>query len=104
MMPPKKSPLKARSKVKSVVPSHSDDLTRLSRIRGQIDGIERMINERRYCPDIMNQIRSASSALRAVEKQMMHRHLEHCVKAALSSGDKRDSDTKMSELMALFDR
>jgi DNA-binding FrmR family transcriptional regulator len=43
-------------------PDHTEDLRRLKRIRGQLEGIERMIQERRYCPDIVNQIQAASSA------------------------------------------
>jgi DNA-binding FrmR family transcriptional regulator len=91
-------------KAKAEPPSHSDDLVRLSKIRGQIDGIERMIKEHRYCPDIMNQIRSVTSALRSVEKQMMHRHLKHCVTSALKSGNKNEADNKIRELMEIFDR
>jgi DNA-binding FrmR family transcriptional regulator len=94
----------SKAKKRAEPPSHSDELVRLSRIRGQIDGIERMIKDHRYCPDIMNQIRSATSALRSVEKQMMHRHLEHCVTSALKSGNKAETAVKIRELMELFDR
>lgn len=85
-------------------PDHSPELMRLSRIRGQIDGIERMITEGRYCPDIMNQARSASSALQAVEKQLLQRHLRHCVSNALKSKNPKESEIKIRELMDLFDR
>jgi CsoR family transcriptional regulator, copper-sensing transcriptional repressor len=63
-----------------------------------------MINEGRYCPDIMNQVKSATSALRAVEKQLLQRHLKHCVIEAMQSRNPQENDTKIRELMDLFDR
>lgn len=85
-------------------PDHSEELNRLSRIRGQVDGIERMIREGRYCPDIMNQVRSATSALRSVEKQLLKRHLKHCVTQAIRGKNPKEGDQKIQELMDLFDR
>jgi DNA-binding FrmR family transcriptional regulator len=81
-----------------------NEILRLSRIRGQIDGIERMIKDDRYCPDIMNQIRSAASALRSIEGQLMQRHLKDCVADALRSKRGKERDKKIRELMDLFGR
>jgi DNA-binding FrmR family transcriptional regulator len=103
-MSPRKRPAVSKAKNANETPDHSNELLRLSRIRGQIDGIEKMIKDGRYCPDIMNQVKSATSALRSVEKQLMQRHLKHCVKEAMASGNERNSDMKIRELMELFDR
>lgn len=94
----------SRSPSTSHTPSHKNEVHRLSRIRGQLDGIERMITEGRYCPDIMNQIKSATAALRSVEKQILHRHLHHCVKEAIQSGTEKNREQKIQELMELFHR
>lgn len=102
-MPKQNKPLRT-SKDANETPDHSAELMRLSRIRGQLDGIERMIRDGRYCPDIMNQVRSATSALRAVEKQLLQRHLRHCVSNAMKSRNPRESELKIRELMDLFDR
>jgi DNA-binding FrmR family transcriptional regulator len=85
-------------------PDHTENILRLRRIRGQIDGIEKMITDRRYCPDIMNQLRAASSAIKAVETQVMSRHLRHCVTAAIESRDSKSTDAKITEILALFNR
>ena len=66
-------------------PDHAGDLPRLKRIRGQIDGIERMINDRRYCMDILQQIKASRSALQALEATILKTHLQGCVRTAMSS-------------------
>ncbi len=63
-----------------------------------------MIVDRRYCPDIMNQLRAAASAIRAVESQVLSRHLRHCVTDAIQSHDPNAADAKIAEILALFDR
>jgi CsoR family transcriptional regulator, copper-sensing transcriptional repressor len=85
-------------------PSHREELTRLKRIRGQIDGIERMINDNRYCMDIVTQIRSITAALRSTEGLIMERHIRHCVTDAISSRDERVSEQKISELLEVFQK
>lgn len=96
--------LRSKPETQNVTPDHSAELARLSRIRGQIDGIERMIREGRYCPDIMNQVKSATSALKSVEKQLLQRHLRHCVSNAMKSQNQRESEIKIRELIELFER
>ena len=60
-------------------------IKRLRRIEGQVRGLERMIEENRYCADVLTQISSAHEALRAVARELMRSHLRHCAAAALES-------------------
>jgi len=84
--------------------SHADSLPRLKRIRGQMDGIERMINEQRYCMDILMQIKAARSALQALEGEVLRTHLEGCVREAITAKDAFSADKKIKELMDLLAR
>ena len=81
----------------------SDLLKRLSRVRGQIDGVGRMIDEERYCPDIMQQISAAHSALRAAEKVLLTSHLDHCATHAIEQGGESAAQAR-AELVDLFYR
>lgn len=83
---------------------HGEGLPRLKRIRGQVDGIERMILEKRYCMDILMQIKAARSALQALEGEVLKTHLEGCVREALHSKDSFHADKKIKELMELLAR
>lgn len=85
-------------------PSHTEDLIRLRRIKGQIEGVERMIGENRYCMDIVTQIRSIMAALRSTEGLVMERHLRHCVADAINAHDQRKTEEKISELITLFQK
>lgn len=82
-------------------PDHSSHLARLKRVKGQIDGIERMIVDRRYCPDIMVQLKAASSALKAIEAEVFKSHLRGCVKQAFSVDDAFKSEEKIQEIIKL---
>jgi len=82
-------------------PDHSGHLTRLNRVKGQIDGIERMIKDKRYCPDIITQLRAASSALKAIESEVFKTHLRGCVKQAFSGNDTFQSEEKIQEIVKL---
>ena len=85
--------------------STKDDLKkRLSRIEGQVRGIERMVEDERYCIDIVTQIAAARAALRRVEEEIMRDHVAHCVEHAISSGDKADQRRKIAELMDVVSR
>jgi CsoR family transcriptional regulator, copper-sensing transcriptional repressor len=84
--------------------SHREDLIRLNRIRGQIEGIERMITDGRYCLDIVNQIRSVMAAVKSVEGLVLERHLKHCVHDAIEAKDKAVVESKIGELLELFSR
>ena len=83
-------------------PSHRSELSRLRRISGQISGIERMIEEGRYCPDILVQTRAVSAAIRSLETSLLERHINHCVHDAFLSNDDAEREAKVSELIAIF--
>lgn len=83
-------------------PCHREDLPRLSRAAGQIDGVKKMIEENRYCPDILMQLRAVRSALKSVEANILERHLNHCVAQAMS--DPEEHKKKLEELKELFRR
>ena len=79
-------------------------LKRLSRIAGQVRGLSRMVEEDRYCIDIVTQIAAARAALRRVEEEILSEHLAHCVEHAIASGDKDDQRQKIAELMEVVRR
>lgn len=83
---------------------HNAELQRLKRIKGQIEGIENMIVDGRYCPEILVQVKAATSALRSVELTIMERHIRHCLSNAISSGNKKDSNKKIDEIIMLMGR
>lgn len=87
---------------KTIGADHSEEKVRLKRIRGQLEGVERMIDEGRYCIDIVNQIRSIGAALRSAEGLIMERHIRHCVKDAVSARDEKLTKVKVEELVELF--
>ncbi|HET7086881.1 MAG TPA: metal-sensitive transcriptional regulator [Rhizomicrobium sp.] len=83
---------------------HQKLLTRLSRIEGQVRGIARMVEEDRYCIDILNQMQAIKAALKKVEEEILKGHASHCVAQAIKSGDAKDQTRKFSELVELFSR
>jgi DNA-binding FrmR family transcriptional regulator len=79
-------------------------ITRLRRIEGQVRGLQRMVEDGRYCADILTQISSVQEALRGVGKLLMRNHLEHCVTEALRSGDRLDAEQAYQEVLDLMYR
>jgi len=79
-------------------------LKRLSRIAGQVRGLSRMVEEDRYCIDIVTQISAVRAALRKVEEEVLRDHVAHCVEHAITSGDKADQRQKIAELMDVIQR
>jgi DNA-binding FrmR family transcriptional regulator len=77
---------------------------RLRRIAGQVAGIERMIDEDRYCVDVLLQIAAVRAALDKVGKVLLESHVETCVATALASGKRKERDQKIAELMDVFSR
>ncbi len=75
---------------------------RLKRIEGQVRGIARMIEEDRYCIDILTQIRAIRAALRGVEDVVLKDHVEHCVEDAIASGDDAEQRRKVQELVTVL--
>jgi len=82
----------------------SSSLKRLARIEGQVRGLARMVEEDRYCIDVITQIAAARAALRRVEEELLRAHVAHCVEHAIQSGDKDDQRAKIAELMATIGR
>ena len=78
-------------------------LHRLSRIEGQVRGVARMVEEDRYCIDVINQVRAVRAALDKVEQEILHDHLQHCVAHAFHAGDDRERQVKIDELMEVLD-
>ena len=72
---------------------------RLCRIEGQVRGILKMIEDDRYCIDIMTQISAVQAALRSVEEEILRDHVAHCVEHAIASGDKAEQRRKVTELI-----
>lgn len=77
---------------------------RLNRIEGQVRGIARMIEEDRYCIDVVTQIGAARAALRRVEEEILRDHVAHCVEHAIASGDADEQRRKVAELMQVLSR
>jgi CsoR family transcriptional regulator, copper-sensing transcriptional repressor len=77
---------------------------RLSRIEGQVRGIARMVDEDRYCIDIVTQVAAVRAALRRVEEEILRDHVAHCVEHAIASGNKADQRRKIEELMEVVSR
>ena len=75
---------------------------RLKRIEGQVRGIARMIEEDRYCIDVLTQIRAIHAALRGVEDVVLKDHVEHCVEGAITSGDSAEQRQKVQELLTVL--
>ena len=79
-------------------------LTRLKRIEGQVRGLARMVEEDRYCIDIVTQISAVRTALRRVEEEILRDHVAHCVEHAVASGNKAEQRQKIAELMDVIAR
>lgn len=79
-------------------------LKRLSRIEGQVRGLSRMVDEGRYCIDIVTQIAAVRAALRRVEEEVLRDHIAHCVEHAIVSGDKAEQRRKVEELLDVIGR
>ena len=79
-------------------------MKRLRRIEGQIRGLARMVEDDRYCIDIVTQISAARAALRRAEEAILNDHVANCVEHAIASGDKQDQRQKIAEIMEVLAR
>jgi CsoR family transcriptional regulator, copper-sensing transcriptional repressor len=79
-------------------------LKRLKRIEGQVRGLVRMVEEDRYCIDVVTQISAVRAALKRAEEEVLNDHIGHCVEHAIMSGDKADQRQKVAELMDVLKR
>jgi CsoR family transcriptional regulator, copper-sensing transcriptional repressor len=79
-------------------------LKRLQRIEGQVRGLARMVEDDRYCIDIVTQVAAVRAALRRAEEEILRDHVAHCVEGAIAAGDKADQRRKIAELMDVVGR
>lgn len=82
----------------------SAHLKRLSKIEGQVRGLSRMVEEDRYCIDIVTQVSAVRAALRRVEEDILREHIAHCVEHAIASGNADEQRKKVQELMDVIAR
>lgn len=85
-------------------PDHTSALARLKKIKGQINGIEKMIEDQRYCVDILIQFRAVSAALSSIEMAIFRKHVESCVRGAFESKNKTKVKEKIDELIDLVQK
>lgn len=79
-------------------------LKRLTRIEGQVRGLAKMVEDGRYCIDVVTQISAVRAALRRVEEEVLRDHVAHCVEHAIASGNAADQRRKVAELMDVLAR
>ena len=85
-------------------PSHENQLVRLKKVEGQVRGIQTMIEERRYCMDLLSQIRAVTGAMRKIESGILSSHLQHCVNDAITSNSQNEAAVKIKEITRLFEK
>jgi DNA-binding FrmR family transcriptional regulator len=94
---------KPKRKAKGVDPGiKAANLKRLRRIEGQVRGLEKMVEDDRYCADILVQLSSVQEALRAVGRELMRNHLRHCAYDAMAKGDRAQANAMHDELLELM--
>jgi DNA-binding FrmR family transcriptional regulator len=79
-------------------------LNRLRRIEGQVRGVARMVEDDRYCIDILTQTQALRAALTKVETELLRNHVDHCVRGAFASDDAADQRQKIEELVEVLQR
>ncbi len=84
--------------------THTEQITRLKKIEGQIRGVQRMIEDGRYCIDILNQLQAVEAAVKRVEANILRKHLQGCVATAVRTGSEREQDAKLDEIIQLLFR
>lgn len=83
-------------------PDHTDQIPRLKRIIGQVQGVKRMIEDKRYCPDIIQQLRAANSAIKVLEIEILKGHLASCIRDSARSDSSSDFDAKLTEFLNII--
>ena len=86
------------------LPHKPELLKRLARIEGQVRGVAKMVDDERYCIDILTQLSAVRTALDAVGFQVLDEHVRHCVTRALASGDAGDAESKANEMLEAVQR
>jgi DNA-binding FrmR family transcriptional regulator len=98
--------MKANKKIspnlREIYPNHEEQLARLAKVEGQLRGVRRMIEERRYCIDIVSQIKAVNAALKQVKMGVLEKHIHHCVAETLESGEPEFFEEKVGEIVKVF--
>jgi len=82
--------------------THEQEISRLRKIEGQIRGVQRMIEEKRYCIDILTQLSSVMGAIMRVEENVLNRHLKGCVQESFEVGSREDRQKKVDEVVTVL--
>ena len=85
-------------------PQKEKTIKRLNRVAGQVHGVARMIEDNRYCIDVLHQIQAVKAALARAESEVLKGHASSCVEEAIASGNAKNQREKVSELIDLFDK
>jgi CsoR family transcriptional regulator, copper-sensing transcriptional repressor len=83
-------------------PDYKDDIPRLNRLIGQLNGIKKMIEDNRYCPDIILQLKAVKSSVGGLEQKLLQTHIQHCVKYAFESQDQQLQDQRIKEIIQII--
>ena len=83
-------------------PSHEDNLVSLRRIEGQVRGVQRMVENHKYCIDILNQIYAIKGALARVEEKILEKHFQNCVTKAIKGSSEKEKQQKLDEILKLI--
>ncbi len=82
--------------------THQVELVRLRRIEGQVKGVQKMIEDKRYCIDILTQLASIIGAVKSVAENILERHLEGCVRQSFAEGSREDKQKKIEEVISIL--
>jgi DNA-binding FrmR family transcriptional regulator len=85
-------------------PQHNQQLPSLNRIEGQVKGIKKMIEDRRYCVDILTQLKAVKAAVHKVEQEVLKTHMQYCLMNAVESKSEIEIHEKINELMQLLSK
>lgn len=83
-------------------PVYKSEIPRLNRLIGQLNGIKKMIEEERYCPDIVLQLKAVKANIRGLEQKLLQNHIQHCVKNAFESDDESAKEQSIQEIMQMM--
>ncbi len=88
--------------MKEHITTHFEELQRLKKIEGQIRGIQKMIQEKRYCIDILTQLSAVEGAIRRVEENILERHLKGCIQHSFLGKNQKDKEEKIKEIIIIL--
>ena len=90
--------------IRELYPNHEEQLNRLSKVEGQLRGVRRMIEDRRYCIDIVSQIKAVNAALKQVQTGVLEKHIHHCVAESVTSRRPELFEEKVTEIIQVLGR